>query len=156
MPLRWGVHYLRDHRRGRLLIGVATLFWTASAVFNCAVPAVVSHRFGMGVEQLGWFRGAMGAGMVLGALVLSWVRDALRASTVITWTLHGAAGALIGFALAGHWLWGVLFAVGAGFFGVMLLVAVATLQQRMTPDYARGRIFGITDQIGRASCRERV
>ena len=147
MSLRWSLHYLWDHGRVRQLILVATLFWMASATFNCTIPAMVSHRYKMGLEELGWFRGAMGAGMVIGAIVLSWVRDALRASTVMTWSLFGAAAMLVGFALAWHWAWGMVFAVGAGFFGVCLLIVVATLQQRMVPDYARGRVFGITDQV---------
>ncbi len=144
------IRYVRDHGRVRQLILVTVLFWTAAATFECTIPPIVSHRYQMGIEQLGLFRGAMGVGMVLGAVLLSYLAEALRADTVITWSLFGASGCLIGFGLAASPLWGALFTIGAGLFGVALLIVVTTLLQRLVPDYSRGRVFGISDLVSMA------
>jgi len=148
--LTQALRYVRDHGRVRQLILVTVLFWTAAAAFECTIPPIVSHRYHMGIEELGLFRGAMGAGMILGAVLLSYLAEALRADTVITWSLLGAGGCLTGFGLAASPLWGAAFAIGAGVFGVALLIVVTTLLQRLVPDYARGRVFGIGDLVSMA------
>lgn len=144
------VRYVRDHGRVRQLILVTVLFWTAAATFECTIPPIVSHRYHMGIEQLGLFRGAMGLGMIVGAVLLSYLAEALRADTVITWSLLGAGACLTGFGLAASPLWGAIFTIGAGVFGVALLIVVTTLLQRLVPDYARGRVFGISDLVSMA------
>lgn len=147
-----GVRYIRTHARVVQLVVLNAVFWIAAAAFNSVIPTVLFRWYkpndpDLGYTELGIFKGTLGMGMLAGALMLSWLGDAVRGAWVITWSLVGAGLMLLAFSVTNHFYPGVVLAVGVGFFGVGILVSVTTLIQRLVPDWARGRVFGIKDVV---------
>lgn len=144
-----GVRYVRAHTRVAELILLAALFWTAAGVFTSVLPSVVFHRYGldttMAYAWVGWMRGTLAGGMLLGAVALTLLGDRIRSELVNLLALVGAGLSLIAFAWADGLAAGISLAVLVGIGGAMLLISVNTMLQRIVPNRWRGRIFGIAD-----------
>lgn len=145
-----GWRYVRTHRRCVHLIIFSTVFWIAAAAFNSTLGTIVFHWYGADYEAFGYLKAAIGAGMLLGALLLSYFGEALRSEWTITWSLVWAGVALLGFLLTDSLAGGIVLTATVGMFGAALLIAVNTLLQRITPDYIRGRVFGLKDVVSMA------
>lgn len=140
-----GLSYVRTHRRVMELILLASLFWTGAGIFTSMLPSVVFGRYGLGYEWVGWIRGMLAGGMLLGAILLTWLGDRIHGELVNLLALVGAGAALVGFAWAPSAIVGMVMAVLVGVTGAMLLISVNTMLQRMVPNRWRGRVFGIGD-----------
>lgn len=152
--IRRALQYVRAHRRVFQLILLATVFWTAGAAFKSFLPPVVFHWYrehhpwitdDNQYAMLGYLNGAIGAGMLLGAVLLTYFADALRAQWIVTWSLVFAGLAVFGFASTSNIYVGAGMAVLVGTFGAGINISVTTLLQRMVPDRSLGRVFGIRD-----------
>lgn len=152
--IRRAFRYVLSHRRVLQLILLATVFWTAGSAFQSFLPPVVFHWYkdnhawitdANQYEILGRFKGTIGAGMLLGAILLTYFGDALRAQWVITWSLIGIGVSVIAFASTSDVYVGAVLAVTVGTFGATLNISVITLLQRIVPDRSLGRVFGIRD-----------
>jgi 1-acyl-sn-glycerol-3-phosphate acyltransferase len=146
-----GVSYVRTHTRVAELILLAALFWTAAGVFTSVLPSVVFHRYGldatMAYAWVGWMRGTLAGGMLLGAIALTLLGDRIRSELVNLLALVGAGVSLIAFAWADGIAAGLPLAILVGIGGAMLLISVNTMLQRIVPNRWRGRIFGIVDVV---------
>lgn len=154
-----GIRYALQHRRVIELLAISIVVWTCGAIVRSAMPALVRDVYGRSdYFQIGLFQGYFGLGLMLGALVLSIIGDAIRGEIAITWSLAGLAAA-IGL-LAGtsfvpippdvaHHI-GVVAVVFAGMFGTGALASYNALIQRIVPDRMRGRIFGLADFVSTA------
>lgn len=140
-----GMRYVRSHQRVMELILLASLFWTGAAIFTSVLPSVVFDRYHLGYDWVGWMRGTLAGGMLLGALMLTALGDRIHGELVNLAALVGAGGALIGFAWAPSVAAGLPLAALVGMAGAMLLISVSTMMQRIVPNRWRGRVFGITD-----------
>ena len=142
-----GLKYIAQHRLVRQLVIFTATFWTAAGIFTSVLPTVVLNWYGQSFAQLGVMRATMGLGMLIGAGVLTSVGDASRPHHNIIAALLGT-GLMLGlFSVTDHaWLGGVL-GVGVGFFGVWIIISANTLIQRIVPNHARGKVFGIIDLV---------
>lgn len=140
-----GVSYVRTHCRVMELILLAAIFWTAAGIFTSMLPSVVFDRFHLGYAWVGWTRGSLAGGMVLGAILLTTLGDRIHGELANLVGLTGAGAALIGFAWAPTITIGMVMAILVGLAGAMLLISVSTMLQRIVPNRSRGRVFGIAD-----------
>ncbi len=146
LNMREGVRYIRCHRRVIHLILLTALFWVAASTFNSVTTSLVLTRYGMpDYAVLGYFRGTLAGGMVLGAILLTTFGEALRSEIAITWSLVLAGLSMLGLAWTDSIWIGAALAVLLGICGSGLVISVSTLTQRIVPDYARGRVFGLSD-----------
>lgn len=152
--LAGGFRYILCHRRVMQLFGVGLVFWGAGSVVFTTVPALVKDVYGYADYQvLGAFRGLMGVGMLIGAVCLAMLGDALRSEIAITWALIGAGCLTLGLALTafvplpGHVLIAVggICTAGMGACGTAIIAGYNSLLQRSVPDGRRGRVFGLLD-----------
>jgi len=144
--MRDGIRYVGGHRRVIHLILLTALFWMASSAFNSVTTPLVLTRYQMpDYAVLGYFRGTLAGGMVLGAVLLTTFGEALRSEIAITWSLLLGGVALLGLAWTDTIWIGAVLAVLLGIGGSGVIISVSTLTQRIVPDYARGRIFGLSD-----------
>ncbi len=147
--MRQGLRYIRQHRFvWQLMIFTAT-FWTAAGVFSSTLPTVVFNWYDIPKDHeyqvLGIFRATVGAGMLLGAIVLTLVADASRGHWNIIVGLLGT-GLAVGLFSQTRLPWmGGAFGIMVGMCGAWILISATTLLQRIVPDRSRGRIFGIVD-----------
>lgn len=147
--MREGVRYVRCHRRIVHLITLTTLFWMAASAFNSATTPLVFTRYGVkDFVVLGLFRGTLAGGMVFGAILLTAFGEALRSEIAITWCFLIGGLSLLGLAVTDSIHIGAGMAVILGMCGSGVIISVSTLTQRLTPDYARGRVFGLSDWAG--------
>ncbi len=140
-----GLRYVRTHHRVMELIILATFFWTGAAVFTSVLPSVVFDRYHLGYDWVGWMRGALAGGMLLGAILLTALGDRIHGELVNFMAMLGAGAALIGFAWVSSVAAGIVMAALVGIAGAALLISINTMLQRIVPNRARGRVFGITD-----------
>ena len=144
--MREGIAYVGGHRRVVHLIILTTLFWMAASAFNSMTTSLVLTRYQMSdYAVLGYFRGTLAGGMVLGAVLLTLFGESLRSEIAITWSLLGAGLSLLGLAWTDSIGVGAALAVVLGIAGSGVIISVSTLTQRIVPDYARGRVFGLSD-----------
>ena len=94
---------------------------------------------------MGWMRGTLAGGMLLGAIVLTYLGDRIHGELVNFIAMTGAGAALAAFAWAPGVAVGMPMAVIVGITGAMLLISVNTMLQRIVPNRWRGRVFGIAD-----------
>lgn len=145
--LRAGGRYVwHDPVVRRILFRAITFFVPAAALW-ALLPVIASRRLGLGADGYGALFGALGAGAVIGALVLRRVRTRLSTNGII-----GAAGIVYAAALAVIVL---TFSFPAAltilvFAGLAWMAATSTLQaelQLVLPIWVRARgvaIYAIT------------
>ncbi|MBN1341358.1 MAG: MFS transporter [Phycisphaerae bacterium] len=144
--MREGVRYVQAHRRVIHLIVLTALFWAAASIFNSVTTPLVFTHYGVkDFAVLGLFRGTLAGGMVIGAILLTVFGDALRSEIAITWSLLVCGLSMFGLAWTDSIRIGSALAIFAGMGGAGILISVSTLTQRIVPDYARGRVFGLSD-----------
>ncbi len=140
-----GFAYIKAHRHVWQLIIFTATFWTAAGAFSSIMTTVVFKWYDLGTEWWGPFKATLGAGMLLGAALLTVVAESSRAHYNIMVGLVGVGIMIMLFALTPvAWLGGI-WAVGVGCCGVWILVSANTLLQRIVPNRTRGRVFGIVD-----------
>lgn len=144
--LREGFRYVRQHRRVAYLIVLTTIFWMAASAYNSVTTPLVMTHYGItDYGTLGLFRGALAGGMVLGAIMLTVFGEGLRSEIAVTWAFLFGAIALLGLAWTDSIVVGSLLAILLGMCGSGVVISVYTLTQRLVPNYARGRVFGLSD-----------
>ncbi len=144
--LREGFRYVRQHRRVGYLILLTTVFWMAASAYNSVTTPLVMTHYGItDYGTLGLFRGALAGGMVLGAVLLTVFGEGLRSEIAVTWAFLIGGIALLGLAWTDSIAVGSALAIILGMCGSGVVISVYTLTQRVVPNYARGRVFGLSD-----------
>jgi 1-acyl-sn-glycerol-3-phosphate acyltransferase len=148
-PLIQGFRYVGRHRRVLQLILVSTVFWGVAGVVISVVPALVKAVFGGRFSDAGLYRGLIGAGLAVGAAVMTIIGPTMPLRLRVLGGLAGSAFWLLALDAAYIWRLGKLatglslFAMGGA--GAALLVTVMASIQRFVPDSHRGRVFGVSD-----------
>lgn len=150
-----GFRYAMCHRRVWELLAIAALVWFCGALVKCVIPAVVRDAYGYteNYQAMSTYRAFLGAGFILGALVITVLGNALRSEIAIILGLFGIGSSIAVFAASVFlpvelFTRAVIGAVGvvlAGMFGVMVIASFNTLLQRIVADRYRGRVFGVRD-----------
>ena len=139
--LRAGVDYARSTvpiRRVVLIFGAASLFGLNWQVALPLVARFVLHRQVAGFGEL---MAALGAGSLVGALLVARDRRATEGRLVVGGLALGSALVLIGFSQA--YLATLLLVAAGGVAGIMVSVTANTRLQLLAPDHLRGRVMGI-------------
>ncbi len=148
-----GFRYVLCHRRVMELLAVATLIWLCGPLVKCVIPAIVRDVYygEDSYQYVGAYRAYLGVGLILGAIIISVLGEALRSEIAITWGLFGIGASIAVFAASvflplgqgGLRIIGAIGVVGAGMFGLAVMASFNALLQRMVPDRYRGRVFGV-------------
>lgn len=149
-----GCRYVLSHRRVAELLAIATIVWFCGSLVNSVIPAVVRDSYGGTFTTISAYRGYLGLGFLVGAIIISLLGPALRSEIAMTWGLLGLALAMTLFASSifvpmGMGLRRGVGAVGVTFGGVFAVATMAsfnTLLQRIVANRFRGRVFGLKDQ----------
>ena len=152
--LAGGFRYAARHRRVRHIFAVGAVFWFCAITVRSATPAIVKDVYELhSYRAISVFMAIMAVGMVVGAVGLAIVRDAIRSEIAITWSLilaciFAAVLALsalapvpvgVAYVMGGIGVWGM------GMFGATLMASYNALLQRIVPDAYLGRVFGVLD-----------
>ncbi|TBO57596.1 MFS transporter [Streptomyces kasugaensis] len=144
MPaIRAGYRYVRHAPRIRKVLGRLLLYVPCAAALWALLPVVASQQLGMGVGGYGLLLGAVGAGAVLGAVVLPRARR--KWSSNVTLAGGGVLLALTLLVLAVvriPWIVGVALAFsGLAWVGVL---SILNAQMQVTaPEWVRARALAV-------------
>ena len=141
--LRAGARYVRHSPAARRLLLRVTLFVAPASALWALLPVVASRRLGLGPSGYGVLLGALGAGAVLGAVVL----PRLQRLPSTAWMIGGAsllyAGALAATGMLASTAAVLPFLVVAGMAWLTILVHVTASMQLLLPGWVRARGLSI-------------
>ncbi len=148
-----GFRYIKSHRHLKELLIIASIVWFCGPLVNSVIPAIARDVYGGSYATISSYRIFLGAGFVVGAILISILGDALRSEIAITWGLLGISLSIFIFALSVFLPFdpSVLSSIGAvgvtlaGLFAVAVMASFDSLMQRTTADRYRGRVFGVKD-----------
>ena len=137
--MRAGLRYVRSSRPVRSTLARAVAFLVPASAYWALLPLVVRDQLGGGAEIFGLMVGSIGAGAVLGAFSLPWLRGRLGADRLVDAATLGTVAALAGFAFASHHALAGTSAVLAGFCWISALSSMNVSMQMALPEWVRGR-----------------
>ena len=139
--------YLRRHVAVRNLVVLNILFWTAGYIVYAALAALNRHHYGLPVDEYLTAKGNMmavlGAGMLCGSFIVMWIRTRRESGFVAMSALVVAAVCMVAFGANRSYAMGMILAFAIGTAGGVFMICIDTLTQSITPNYLRGRVFGL-------------
>ena len=136
--------YIRHHRPVRNLVILNILFWSAAWIVNAAIAAFSHKHYGLPyLTSKSNMMAALGAGLLCGSLFVLWMRTRRESGIVAMASLVVASVSMVLLAANRVYLVGLGLAFVIGLFGGVFMICVDTLTQSITPNYLRGRIFGM-------------
>lgn len=153
-----GLTYAKTHRPVLVLITLAAIVWAGTSVYLPYLAVIATSVYQGDLGTLGYLQVSMAIGMLSGGLVLGILNARLHAELWMTF-----AAFFVGFwiilqlvltPILPYLFMGILFALIIGFHAGILIVALNSLLQRISPDFLRARIFGakeVITQIGKVA-----
>jgi predicted MFS family arabinose efflux permease len=140
---RAGVRYARASRELHRVLAHAAIFFALSSATWALLPLVARRLLGGDAGFFGIMLGAVGAGAILGALLLPKLRGHLSADGLLLLAALVTAGAMTALALAPpRWLaLLVLLALGAAW--ITALTTLNGTAQAILPNWVRGRALAV-------------
>jgi len=138
-----GFLYAHRTRLLRLLLGLVATVTIASMPALVLMPFFADAIFHRGSQGLGFLLGAMGAGAVVGTLVLARRSHTTGLARVIFWSALGLGMAYVAFALSPSFYLSLGIMPMVGFSVMRHNASVNTVIQVSIPDAYRGRIMAL-------------
>src|SRR5262249_49374771 len=82
-----GFRYVQTHHRILELVVFTVIFWVRTSAVRNVVPALVKSVFHGSLTDVGIYQGTLGISILIGALTLSALGEALKPEIAITWSL---------------------------------------------------------------------
>lgn len=141
--LRAGMRYARHAPALRLVLVRAVGFFIFGSALWAMLPLVARSGLGLDATGYGALLGCMGAGAVVGALLLKRLRRRLRANTISVGATGLLSLATLALALVGNgWVAGaVMFLAGFAWIGMLTSLNVAA--QMASPGWVKARALAV-------------
>lgn len=141
--LRAGYRYARHSPAMRLVLIRTLGFFLFSSALWAMLPLVGRRELGLDAAGYGALLGCMGAGAIVGALLLKQLRKKVASNRVSIWATLLFAAATLALALAPNaWLAGaVMFAAGVAWIGMLTSLNVAA--QMASPGWVKARALAV-------------
>ena len=138
-----GLRYVRaDARMVALLVNVAVLS-IFGYPFLVLLPVVTKQVLGKGAIEFGWMSSAVGAGALIGALLLAAFSRQLPKGRMLRWASGSFGVVLAAFAVSRTLALVLVVLVGLGFVMITNNATTNTLLQTLAPDHMRGRVMSV-------------
>jgi MFS family permease len=141
--LREGFRFVRHTKPIRALLVLVAVVGFMALPFSVLMPIFAGRILGGGASAYGWLMGMVGAGALVGALLIA-MRQQLRGlGNVVAYSATGLGVSLVIFSLS-RWYWLSFTALAlAGLTMMMQFTSTNTLIQAMVPDQLRGRVMSL-------------
>lgn len=141
--LRAGYRYARHSPAMRLVLIRTLGFFLFSSALWAMLPLVGRRELGLDAAGYGGLLGCMGAGAIVGALLLKKLRKTVASNTISIWTSLLFAAATFALASAPNaWLAGaVMFGAGLAWIGMLTSLNVAA--QMASPGWVKARALAV-------------
>lgn len=142
-----GLRYSAASAGLRVVLVRSAAFFLFAAAYWALLPVLVRTSFGAGAELYGMLVSAIGAGAVIGALVLPRISPLLGgADGLVRAGSLGPAAAMVVLGLVPNQTVALIAGFGAGVAWILTLSSVNVAAQAVLPDWVRGRglsIYGL-------------
>jgi 1-acyl-sn-glycerol-3-phosphate acyltransferase len=143
--------YIRRHRPIMLLIVQSIAFWATAHLFLNALGVLCLRNYGFaevdlrsGIAEMSL---VVGIGMLSSAGWVAWMAVRRESTWMALGGLMATGVCMFIMALNRSYTLGLVFGFAAGFCGNTAMIVVSTLTQSITPNYIRGRVFGVRDIV---------
>ncbi|MEJ2513643.1 MAG: MFS transporter [Gammaproteobacteria bacterium] len=137
--MRAGLRYVRSSVPVKSTLVRAVTFLVPASAYWALMPLVVRDQLGGGAQLYGLMVGSVGAGAVVGAVALPFLRAALGADRLVLAASLGTVLALAGFSVASQPAVAGAAAMLAGFCWISALSSMNVSMQMALPEWVRGR-----------------
>jgi MFS family permease len=134
-----GFRYARNSPALRATLIRATGFFLFASAYWALLPLVARTQIASGPALYGVLLGAIGAGAVIGAFVMPWMRLKFGADRLATCGMAGTALTLALYGLAHDPLTALAASVLAGISWIAVMATLTVSAQSSLPDWVRGR-----------------
>ena len=134
-----GLRYARNSPPMRATLMRATGFFLFASAYWALLPLVARERISSGPELYGVLLGAIGAGAVVGAFVMPWLKLKLGPDRLTALGLLGTAVTLTLYGLARDPVTALVASVLAGVSWIAVLATLTVSAQVSLPDWVRAR-----------------
>lgn len=141
-----GLRYIRTHRRVLEIMLMLLVFWSCGAIILNGLTGLVTRYYGLSISQYAMFMGVISLGMIAGAgsvSAISLLRRELPKEIGIAGAMLAMGASLLTLSFQSHWLPGLVCATAGAGCGIVLLISLDTLLQRIVPNFVRGRVMGV-------------
>lgn len=151
--LKAGVRYARHSPAFRAVLARAALFVTAGSATMSLLPVISKRHLGLGALGFGGLLGCIGAGALVGAVLLPRLRRRLGpdGTVVLGGTVFGLGAALVGVGarLEGGPAYALIVPalLASGVAWITTLATLNTAAQTSVPAWVRGRALGLYSTI---------
>lgn len=141
--IRQGLRYVTGDRRvSAIVLNIAALS-IFGFPFLVLMPVVARDVLGRGAVEFGWMSSAVGAGALVGALMLAAFARRLPKGQMLRWASMGFGIILFAFSLSRSLPLSLAVLVLTGFAMIVNTATTNTLLQTLTPDDLRGRVMSV-------------
>jgi MFS family permease len=137
--IRTGYRHVRNNRYMRATLARAVGFFLFASAYWALLPLVARTQLDGGPQLYGILLGAIGAGAIGGAFVLSKLKATIGANGLVVAGELGTAVSLVLFAFAGEPIMAAFASVIAGMCWIAVLASLNVSAQLALPDWVRGR-----------------
>jgi MFS family permease len=134
-----GLRYARNSPALRATLVRATGFFLFASAYWALLPLVARTQIASGAALYGFLLGAIGAGAVLGAFAMPWMRMKLGANLLAALGMAGTAVTLALYGLARDPFTALAASALAGVSWIAVLATLTVSAQSSLPDWVRGR-----------------
>lgn len=137
--IRTGFRYARNNRHLRATLARSVGFFLPASAYWALLPLVARNQIGGGPQLYGLLLGAIGAGALVGAFVLSGLKSKVTSNRLVAAGEVGTAIALIFFGLAREPVLAIAASLVSGACWIAALSALNVSAQLSLPDWVRAR-----------------
>jgi MFS family permease len=149
MDLKGGLAYVKNDRILFAIMQVMVIINFALVPFSVLLPKLVGDHLQAGSDVLGFISSAQMAGMLSGALLLSFTSLVKDNHWLVRWGLGISACALMTSPLARGSMWPVqllLYGLSGAVMSIVQIFFFSTLQRKIDPAYM-GKVFGLNSAM---------
>ncbi|MET0528978.1 MAG: MFS transporter [Microvirga sp.] len=141
--LRAGLRHARANRELRRVLWRAAVFFTCASAVWALLPIVALQEIGGGPGFYGLMLGSIGAGAIVGALLLPWMRSRLGQDRLVLAASLVTAAATVLLAMTDWEVLGLAAAFVLGTAWIAMLTTLNATAQAILPNWVRGRGLAI-------------
>jgi MFS family permease len=140
---RAGLRYARASRELHVVLLRAAIFFAFASAVWALLPLVARNLLGGDAGFYGILLGAVGAGAILGAIALPWLRARFDADGLMLMAALVTAGAMAALALAPPRVLALLLLLLLGTAWIIALTTLNGTAQSILPNWVRGRALAV-------------
>ena len=140
---RAGLRYARASRELHVVLLRAAIFFACASAVWALLPLVARNLLGGGAGFYGLLLGAVGAGAILGAVLLPRLRSRLDADALLLLSAAVTAGVMLALAAAPPQALAVAILLLLGMAWIVALTTLNGVAQAILPNWVRGRALAV-------------